>query len=299
MQDLNYHHLRYFVEVARQGSIARASRRLHISPPSISVQLQKLEDQLGEQLLVKQGRGLRLTETGEMVRNYAERIFALGTEMLDAVQQHGERPARLRIGVDDAVPKELAVRLLEPVFADSTRPTRSIVHEGEADRLLADLALHHFDLVLLDEPPPAIARLKIFQHPLGKAHVGVFSSRKQDVPRRKRFPASLADAPFILPVEHSLLRREFDDFCQRESLAIRVVAECEDSSFAKTLARDGRGMLLAPTVLAPAMRKHYGLEHIGELDGVRIPYVACTAARRIDNPFLKLVLERARTLLSE
>ncbi|MFN3243270.1 MAG: LysR family transcriptional regulator [Planctomycetota bacterium] len=299
MDWLNYHHLRYFHAVAREGSIARASRLLHTSPPTISVQLQKLEEHLGTKLLVKQGRGLALTDAGAVVRDYADRIFSLGSELVDAVRSRtGSGAARVRIGVADSVPKELAARLLEPLF-QSSAGVRATVHEGPAERLLADLALHAFDLVLLDEPPPAITRLKVFQHELGAARIGVFGAGPIDARTRRRFPGSLDGAPFVLPVEDNLLRREFEGYCRAAGLRVRIVAEVEDSALAKTLARDDRGLLLAPIVLANTLRKHYGLRRIGELDGLVIPYVACTVAQRVDDPQISRVLERARDLLEQ
>lgn len=299
MDWLNYHHLRYFHAVAREGSIARASRLLHTSPPSISVQLQKLEEHLGTELFVKQGRGLALTDAGSLVRDYADQIFSLGTELIDAVRSRsGKAASRVRIGIADSVPKELAARLLEPLFQSSSG-VRATVHEGPAERLLADLALHSFDLVLLDEPPPTIARLKVFQHELGAARIGVFGADPIDARTRRRFPSSLDGAPFVLPVEDNLLRREFEGYCREVGVRVQVVAEVEDSALAKTLARDNRGFLLAPTVLANTLRKHYGLRRLGELDGLVIPYVACTIAQRVDNPQITRVLERGRNLLAQ
>lgn len=299
MDWLNFHHLRYFYVVAREGSIARASQLLHTSSPSISVQLKQLEQQLGEPLFVKQGRRLVLTEVGNQVREYAEQIFTLGSELVATVRgQPGGRTIRVRVGIADSVPKELAARLLAPVF-DSGKTVRSIVREGPAERLLADLALHQLDLVLLDEPPPAISRLKVFQHPLGEATIGVFGAGEAYTKLRRRFPQSLADQPFVLPLEGSLLRRLFDDFCREANLQVEPVAEVEDSGLAKTLAREGRGLLLAPTVLATTLRQHYGLRRIGELPDVSVPYFACTVARRVDDELIAYVLQRARDLLGE
>tara|TARA_R110002072_G_scaffold273219_4_gene433826 strand:+ start:16967 stop:17866 length:900 start_codon:yes stop_codon:yes gene_type:complete len=299
MSWLNYHHLRYFHAVAQAGTIARASERLHTSPPSISVQIRQLEEHLGEPLFRKRGRNLELTEVGEMVRDYAEQIFALGSELVESVQGSADgRPSRMRIGIADAVPKELAARLLQPLF-DADSPVRVTVQEGAGEQLLADLALHRSDLVLLDERPAAIARLKVFTHALGQAPIGVYGTGANYKQLRRRFPASLTDQPFVLPLEDNLMRREFDDFCRDRDLRITMVAEVEDSALAKTLAREGRGLLLAPAVLAPALRKHYLLHQIGVLPDLSMPYFACTVARRIANPLISQVLERARNLLQD
>ena len=67
MDALNYHHLLYFWLVVKEGGVAKAAARLRLSHPTVSAQVHTLEEQLGEQLLVKQGRQLVLTEMGRVV----------------------------------------------------------------------------------------------------------------------------------------------------------------------------------------------------------------------------------------
>jgi len=82
---INYKHLHYFWVVAKQGGIARASERLHLTPQTISGQINLLEEQLGEELFSKSGRNLELTETGRLVLSYADEIFSLGNELEEAI----------------------------------------------------------------------------------------------------------------------------------------------------------------------------------------------------------------------
>ena len=62
MKGLNYQHLFYFWSVVRAGSITKACRELRLAPPTVSAQLRRLEEQLGEKLLTRSGRGLVPTE---------------------------------------------------------------------------------------------------------------------------------------------------------------------------------------------------------------------------------------------
>jgi LysR family transcriptional activator of nhaA len=72
---LNYNHLHYFWMVAREGSIARASAQLKLTPPTISGQLRALEEAVGEKLFTRVGRHLVLTDIGRVVFRYADEIF--------------------------------------------------------------------------------------------------------------------------------------------------------------------------------------------------------------------------------
>ena len=102
---INYKHLRYFWMVAKEGGIARASERLHLTPQTISGQLGLLEEQLGETLFTKVGRQLELTDAGRLVLSYADEIFALGGELEDALRNMPqERPMVFSVGVADVVP---------------------------------------------------------------------------------------------------------------------------------------------------------------------------------------------------
>src|SRR5512138_780029 len=113
MEWLNYHHLRYFWAVAREGGVTRASEKLNISQPTVSAQVRELEDALGEPLFLREGRTVRLTEVGQTVYGYADEIFGLGQELLDAVRGRPTgRPLRLVVGVADVVPKLVAHRVL-------------------------------------------------------------------------------------------------------------------------------------------------------------------------------------------
>jgi LysR family transcriptional activator of nhaA len=117
MEWLNYHHLFYFWKVVRTGSITRACEELRLAPPTISAQLRSLEEQMGEKLLMRSGRSLVPTEMGRLVFRYAEDIFGLGQELMDAVKQRPTgRPLRVVIGVDDVLPKEIAHALIEPAL---------------------------------------------------------------------------------------------------------------------------------------------------------------------------------------
>src|SRR5512138_558853 len=113
MDWLNYHHLLYFWTVAREGGLVPAGKVLRLSHPTLSAQIHALEERLGEKLFTRTGRRLALTEMGRVVFRYAEEIFTLGREMLDAVKDRSTgQPLRLDVGVVDVLPKLVARRLL-------------------------------------------------------------------------------------------------------------------------------------------------------------------------------------------
>ena len=113
MEFLNYHHLRYFWVVAKEGGLRKAAEKLHVSQPTISVQIAALEGVLEEKLFRRGGRALALTEAGHRVLSYAEEIFSLGEQLLDvARQQPSARLLRVHIGITDSLQLRSGLRFL-------------------------------------------------------------------------------------------------------------------------------------------------------------------------------------------
>jgi len=96
---MNLNHLAIFHAVAREGSITLGAERLHISQPAVSKQLQELEKSLGTLLFDRLPRGVRLTETGELLESYARRLFGLEAEAKSALaEMRGLERGRLAVG---------------------------------------------------------------------------------------------------------------------------------------------------------------------------------------------------------
>jgi LysR family transcriptional activator of nhaA len=291
---LNYHHLLYFWTVAREGSITRATRKLHLTQPTISAQIRALEDSLGEPLFTRTGRKLVLTEVGRTVYGYAEEIFGLGRELQDVLAGLPTgRPVRLTVGIADQVPKLVAYRLLAPVL-DGPAPVRILCREDKVERLFADLSTHALDLVLSDTPLTAASRVRAFNHKLGETSVRVFGAPALVERHRRGFPRSLHGAPFLLPAEGTSLRRSLDEWFEREGIEPRVVGEFSDSALLKEFGMGGAGLFAAPSVVAGEVRRLYRVKSLGELGGIREAFYAITVERRLRHPAVVAISEAAR-----
>lgn len=295
MEWLNYHHLRYFWTVAKEGGLARAAEKLRVSQPSISEQIRELENALGEKLFRREGRNNKLTHAGQIVFGYADEIFSLGRELMNSVQQRpGARTLRLHVGVTDSFPKLVTNEILKPAFA-LPHPVHVICREGKMEDLLAQLALHRLDLVLSDEPAAATASFKMFTHPLGESGA-TFCAEKSLARRLKRgFPESLHNAPALLPAENTVLRRALETWFREKSIQPRVVAECEDLALMKVMASEGLGFIAVPTVALGEAVKRYEFQAIGEANGCQMRFHAITAERRIHHPAATAITARKMT----
>ena len=171
MEWLNYHHLLYFWSVVRTGSVAAASVELRLAPPTVSVQIRRLEEQLGEKLLRRSGRRVVPTEMGQAVFRYADDIFSLGRELLDMVRgRPSGRPMQLIVGVVDVMPKAIAHWLIEPALRLGER-VRIVCREADPEQLLAQLSMQSLDVVLADAPIGPAVKVRAYNHLLGETGV--------------------------------------------------------------------------------------------------------------------------------
>ena len=298
MTGINYKHLNYFVQVAETGSVAAASRQLHLTPQTISGQIQLLADRLGGALFEKVGRRLVLTETGRLALTYAQEIFSLGSELEAAVREKasGGRALEFRIGVADAVPKTIAYRLVEPALGIE-QPVRIVCREWRLDRLLSELAMHSLDLVIADVPLPPTVSVKAFSHRLGGSAVGVFAARALRTRPRRPFPECLDGAPLLMPGEDSAVGQKLRAWFKSQSLRPRVVAEFDDSALAQEFGRQGVGYLLGPEVLADEIASRHQVRHVGTIDAVEENFYAISIERRITHPCVLAITRAARSEL--
>ncbi len=294
MEWLNYHHLRYFWVVAKEGSLKKAADRLHVSQPSISEQIKELEEALGEALFRRSGRSNVLTDAGQIVLRYAEEIFGLGAELISAVKQRpGVQSLRFYVGVADAIPKLVANDILKPVLA-MTQTVHIICREGKMEDLLEQLAAHRLDIVLADEPASSSLKFKAFTHLLGESGVSFCAAPRLAARLRKGFPASLHNAAALLPTENTALRRSLEKWFQHRQIRPRVVAEFEDAALMKVMAADEKGFAPIPTVVAAEAINRYRLQTIGTTQECKEQFYAITAERKIVHPAAVAITQNAQ-----
>ncbi len=295
MDWINFHHLRYFWMVAREGGLRQAAEKLHVSPPSISAQIHELEAALGEKLFRRAGRANVLTEAGQIALRYADEIFGLGRELAAAIKQQPNANAlRLHVGIADSFPKLVTQQILQPVFA-MAQAVHVICREGKVTDLLGQLAAHRLDVVLADEPASGALKMRVFNHPLGDCGVTFCAGSRLAQALRKGFPRSLHQAPALLPAEGTGLRRSVEQWFQSLGIAPRVLAEFEDAALMKVMAADGRGFIPVPTMVVQEAVDRFSLRIIGATEKCREQFFAITADRRIHHPAVAVITRPAGT----
>ena len=297
MEWLNYHHLLYFWTVAREGSIAKACQVLSLAQPTISSQLRRLESSLGGKLFDRVGRGLVLTELGQLVFRYADEIFTIGGELQDAVKgKPAGTPLSFVVGLTEVVPKLIAYRLLEPA-CHLSEPVRIICREGSLEDLLVDLATHRLDIVLSDAPAGSTVRVRVFDHLLGQCGVSIFASKELALRYRRKFPKSLDGAPMLLPSANSILRRSLNHWLASLGVRPLLLGEFQDSALLKVFGQAGVGLFPGPTVIEEEICRQYKVRVVGRVESVREQFYAISVERKLTHPAVTAICHSAREAL--
>lgn len=297
MDWINYHHLLYFWTAAREGSITKACRKLHLTQPTVSGQIKSLERSLKARLFERSGRSIALTDTGRLVYRYAEEIFSLGRELQDALHDRPTGQAlRFAVGVADTLPKVLVHRLLAPALRIH-ETVRVTCIDGHPESLLAQLAVHELDLVVSDFPAGPRLGVKAFSHVLGEC--GVTFLARDDLARehRRGFPSSLTGAPMLLPIGITTLRRSLEQWFEDRDIRPRISGEFADSALLKSFGAAGDGIFAVPTAVEDDVKRMYGVSVVGREDSIRERFYAISVEKRLKHPAVVAISQAAKSKL--
>lgn len=294
---INYKHLHYFFTVAKTGAINKAADRLHLTPQTLSGQIKVFEDRLGVELFSRNGRRLDLTQAGKLALSYADEIFQIGAELQEALgASPGARMMPFRVGISDAVPKEIAHQLLLPALG-LDEPVKLICREDRLERLVAELSIHRLDMVLADKPMPSNVDVRGYSHPLGECGVAFFARRELAGKARGKFPDCLDGMPFLMPGEDSALRAPVLRWLEKQGISPRVVGEFDDSALMKSFGQAGAGVFPAPAVIANEITRRYQVALLGQTEDIRNRFFVITVERHVRHPAVQAVSAVAHTVL--
>ena len=294
---LNYHHLYYFWTVAREGTIAKACVQLHLTQPTISAQLRAFEKSLDAKLFERVGRNLVLTDTGRVVYRYAEDIFTLGRELQDTLRGRPVgRPLRLVVGVAESMPELVAYRILEPVLR-LPEFVQIVCEQGKPEQLLARLALHTVDVVLADAPAGPAIKVQAFNHLLGECGVSIVGTAKLVATYKSGFPRSLDGAPFLLPLENTMLRRSLEQWFQAEGIHPLCCGEFADPAMLKVFGEHGAGIFAIRTTVEEETQRRYKVHVLGRVESIRERFYAISLERKLKHPAVLAIRSAARETL--
>ncbi|MGZ9059937.1 MAG: LysR family transcriptional regulator [Burkholderiaceae bacterium] len=235
----SFRQLSTFHAVARLGSVSAAAEEMHLTQPAISIQIGALEASAGTPLLQRTGRGVRLTEAGELLAGYAGRMLELWREAgeeMDTLQ--GVFAGTLRVGAVTT-----AEYLLPPLliaFANDNPKVKVKLQVGNRDVIVRMLAGQEIDLAIMGRPPP---ELKTASTAFAKHPMAFIAAPKHPMMKSKSLAlTALTNAHLLVRERGSGTRATVERLFKDAGIPLRVGSELSSNEAIKQMCAAGFGV---------------------------------------------------------
>jgi LysR family transcriptional activator of nhaA len=137
-------------------------------------------------------------------------------------------------------------------------------------------------------------KVKAFNHFLGESSISFLAAPRVAKEFRRGFPGSLSSAPLVLPTHEAAVRREIDHWLESLDINPKRIGEFQDSALMKLVARAGNGIVPVPSVVESELKREYELDTVGRVESVKERFYLISVEKRLKNPFVKEIVERAQ-----
>lgn len=255
--------LRYFVATAEAGSFSRAAAALHMSQPALSRQVLLLENEIGQRLLERNGRGAKPTESGVALLAHARNIFDLAERARADMHERQLNPrGQLTVGLPPRVAHVLTADLVERFHAEFPDASITVV-EGLSIRLREWLVAGRVDVAIVFDPPPSsqLQQETLVREPLVLISV-------QTLPQRIRL-AEVAQRALVMPSGPNALRQLLEQYTRPRGLNLKLIAEVDSVQTVLSLVARG----VADTVLPLSAIKAWNYPQLLHVAAIHAPAI--------------------------
>ena len=245
---MEIHQLTYFVAVAETGSFSRAAEKCNISQPSLSQQIQKLEQELGESLFERLPRKVVLTDAGRILLPKATNILGELQDIKHTLNQNMDSGhGLLHVGFIPTIAPFVLPRVIKR-FSKEYPNARLTVQEDVTESLVRDLIDGKLDVGITSMP---IHNKLIQTQELHTEPLLVASPRKNDIITRASIRVKeLDNFPFIALSEMHCLGEQIQSFCHLQELELKVVCDTSQLTTVQNCVALGLGVSLVPRAMA-------------------------------------------------
>lgn len=289
--------LRYFLAVAQHKSFTRAAHAIHLSQPSLSIQIHALEDELGSPLFHRLGRQVALTDAGMVLYDYAKRALRDLDQAKETIREiTGAERGQLTIGVLSTV----NTYLIPPVVARFRRrfPNLAIhIYAQPSQDIEQELLSNQLDLglCLLPTTAPRLVTKRLFTETL--CLVGPRTARSLGT-RTKM--SNLANLPLVLMPTDYCLRKMIESACAHVGIHPNVSIEMSAPEGILEVVAQGAGWTILPELYVRHANKDLGLQVVKLYDPVPRHAVGfASLAHRYLGPAAHAFMDLCRTALDD
>lgn len=241
---MEIHQIRYVVAVARTGNFSRAAELCHVAQPSLSQQILKLEDELGEKLFERLKSGARLTNAGKVFFHHALRILdEIDSVHRDLQEARDQLSGVLTVGILPTIAPYFLPRVIRE-FTKACPNVQIVVQEDTTARLLGMISACEVDLAILSPPLPdsSVSSIDLFREEL----VLTLPKSHPFVNKSKITTKDIEEERFILMKEGHCLGDQVLQFCTRRDFNPSVSCRSAQIETVQALVEAGMGISLIP-----------------------------------------------------
>ncbi len=234
--------LKYFQEIAEVKSISKVANNSHISQPALSQQIQKLEDSLGKELFIRSNRGVKLTESGEIVLKYADNIIRTYNKMLSDLNDQESREIKIE-GEYTIATYCLPCAILNMKFKFPSHQYNLVA--ASSDKIEQDVLSDICEVGFTTHPAQAE---NLHSEEVINEKVVLISPPAFDLPEKIEMEEIL-DHKFVILKEDCIIKENFKDALAdmgRNLSEIEIISRLDSTEALKTLVRKGYGVAFVP-----------------------------------------------------
>jgi LysR family hydrogen peroxide-inducible transcriptional activator len=243
---MEMHQLKYFLAVAETGSFSRAAERCYVSQPSLSQQIIKLEQEVGQPLFDRAGRRVMLTQAGKMLVEHARTILMTVENATKQLKSAGEDVSvRLSVGVIPTIGPYILPKVIGN-FLKSRPNIDLVIQEDYTQRLITALCEGEIDIAIMALP---INNDQLAVETLGTDALLLALPRGHKLTKKRRVKtADVRDERFVLINEMHCLGEQVASFCRQHEFQPGVVCRSAQISTVQALVELDQGISILPAM---------------------------------------------------
>lgn len=289
MYKINFNHLHYFLTIAKEGSISKAAKVLHITQPALSHQLRILEEDLGIKLFDRVGKRLVINEHGDKVQDYANKIFRQSEEMMAYINSdHEEAVKVIKVGAVSWISKDQIHNFIKPLLFNQNIKVE--VFHKSVEELLNDVESDLIDVALCDAPYSDRSKA-LSGHFISNDDIVCVAKGKEYF--KGRFPKCLNNKKLVNYSQACLLGDYIDQFIRKNELDVQTVGSFDDISLISIAAQTGPIAAFLPKTVVKQALKSKELVTLGTLKNYKFSLWAITKKDIPNDGLLSELLKKA------
>lgn len=295
---MNLKQLEYFVQVAELGSFSKAAAALGIAQPALSRQVRSLETELRQELFLRNGRGVALTDAGKRMFDHSVAVLQLVTHACEDLGASRDEPVgRVSIGLPPSIGRQFTLPLIDR-FKNELPAARLAVVEGLSSHIVEWVTTGRVDVGLVYNPEalPGLDITPLLQEPLGLVSHAAKGKRKVTAPLPMK---GLSGYPLVVPERIHAMRRLLETQAILAGVKLDIAWEVSSvpSIIELVCAGYGHAVLTASGVAASPRAGELVMRELIEPAPISVLCLVVSAHKR-PTPLIRRTMHLLRTLIA-